>query len=84
MSANLREIDQYDKSILLMPQGKWYRFDSVPNESLLRYLIGEYNRLGLIEFSLSNDMSEFRKVSVSDEIVQFLNKKLNKNENVKH
>lgn len=75
MSANLKEIDRYDEAVLRMPQGKWYRFDSVPNVSLLRYLIAEYNRLGLIEFSLNNDLSEFRKVTVSDEIVEFLKPK---------
>lgn len=86
-TVNLKEIDRYDLAILKMPEGKWYKFNSVENERLLRYLVSEYHRLNLIEFTLNDDYSEFRKESISSELevllpkaIQYLTKKKQTNE----
>ncbi len=67
--------DRYDRSILRMPKNVWYRFDSVDDEALLRYLVSEYHRLKLIEFTISSDNAQFRKDSMSPELTEILTKK---------
>lgn len=56
------KILEYERALENCPLGKWYRFESVDNEALLRALVEDYHQKGIIEFEFSNDFTRFRKV----------------------
>lgn len=52
----------YDALLLTFPEdSKWYRLDSTTNPDLLKYIIEQWHRFGIMSFSFSADGERFKK-----------------------
>lgn len=62
MKYSKEKIIAYEKALENCQVGKWYRFESVDDEELLRDLIDDYHQKGIIEFEFNKDATKFKKV----------------------